>query len=194
MKLLRRNLLAGISASLLSVFGQAGAEAAAGPTIKAKKVGQRIVFRGYTYVCIKSKGKLIWKKGAKVLTPSPSATPSASPTPTPTPSQSASVAPLTFVAKVSEVGMGQTKIVVVKPASGASFSVALTRTSGAIVVVSAMCTHLGCTVAAAGSELQCPCHGSAFNPDSGAVINGPATLPLRKYISSEEAGSIFIRL
>ena len=189
MKLLRRNLLAGISASLLSVFGQAGAEAAAGPTIKATKVGQRIVFRGYTYVCIKSKGKLIWKKGAKVQTPS---TPSASPKPSP--SQSASVAPLTFVAKVSEVGQGQTKIVVVKPATGASFSVAVTHTSGSIVVVSATCTHLGCTVTAAGSELQCPCHGSAFNPESGAVNNGPAVLPLRKYISSEDAGSIYIKI
>ena len=194
MKLLRRNLLAGISASLLSVFGQAGAEAAAGPTIKATKVGQRIVFRGYTYVCIKSKGKLIWKKGAKVLTPSPSATPSASPKPTPTPSQSASVAPLTFVTKVSEVGMGQTEIVVVKPATGASFSVAVTHTSGAIVVVSATCTHRGCTVIAASRELQCPCHGSAFNPANGAVINGPAELPLRTFISSEVAGSIYIKI
>ena len=189
MKLLRRNLLAGISASLLSIFGQAGAEAAAGPTIKATKVGQRIVFRGYTYICIKSKGKLIWKKGAKVQTPS---TPSASPQPTP--SASASVAPLTFVAKISEVGLGQTKIVLVKPVSGASFSVAVTHTSESIVVVSATCTHEGCLVKAVGNELQCPCHGSAFNPLSGAVNNRPAVLPLRKYVSSEDAGSIFIRL
>ena len=188
MKLLRRNLLAGMSASLLAIFGQEGAVAATGPTIKCTRVGQKTVFRGYRYSCIKSKGRLVWKRGAKVVTPSASASAK------PTPSESPSIAPLTFVAKVSEVGPGQTKIVVVKPATGASFSVAVTRTSGAIVVVSATCTHRGCTVVAAGSELQCPCHGSAFNPESGAVNNGPALLALRKYISSEDAGSIFIVL
>ena len=188
MKLLRRNLLAGLSASLLSIFGHEGAVAATGPTIKCTRVGQKTVFRGYEYSCIKSKGKLIWKRGAKVVTPSVSASAK------PTPSESASIAPLTFVAKVSEVGQGATKIVVVKPVTGASFPVAVTRTSGAIVVVSATCTHQGCTVAAANSELQCPCHGSAFNPESGAVNNGPALLPLRKYISSEDAGSIYIKI
>lgn len=197
MKLLRRNLLAIIPASLLSIFGQS-AQAAAGPTIKATKVGQKIVFRGYTYLSIKSKGKLVWKKGAKVVTPTASASASATAKPTaspkPTPSESASIAPLTFVAKVSEFVPGQTKIVVVKPVTGASFPVAVTRTRGAIVVVSAICTHNGCTVAAASSELQCPCHGSAFNPESGAVNNGPAVLPLRKYLSSEDAGSIYIKI
>ena len=188
MKLLRRNLLAALSASLLSIFGQGGAVAATGPTIKCTRVGQKTVFRGYRYSCIKSKGKLVWKRGAKVVSPTASASTK------PTPSQSPSISSLTFVAKVSEVPLGQTKIVLVKPATGASFSVAVTRTSAAIVVVSATCTHKGCTVAAANSELQCPCHGSAFNPESGAVNNGPAILPLRKFVSSENVGSIFIVL
>ncbi|HEV7193877.1 MAG TPA: Rieske (2Fe-2S) protein [Jatrophihabitantaceae bacterium] len=43
---------------------------------------------------------------------------------------------------------------------------------------SAICTHLGCTVVPAGTQLQCPCHGSAYNAVTGAVINGPATRPL----------------
>jgi cytochrome b6-f complex iron-sulfur subunit len=42
-------------------------------------------------------------------------------------------------------------------------------------VASAVCTHLGCTVAHFSSDqkFHCPCHGSVFGPD-GAVLHGPA--------------------
>jgi cytochrome b6-f complex iron-sulfur subunit len=43
--------------------------------------------------------------------------------------------------------------------------------------VSAVCTHLGCTVNLAGKGFHCPCHGSVFNPN-GAVVSGPAPSPL----------------
>ena len=79
MRVVRRNFLAIISGSLLSVFGQ-GVQAATGPTLKATKLGQKIVFQGYTYTTIKLKGKLVWKKGAKIVKGSPSATPTAEPT------------------------------------------------------------------------------------------------------------------
>jgi len=39
---------------------------------------------------------------------------------------------------------------------------------------------MGCTVAPAGSELHCPCHGSKYNALTGAVIQGPASQPLAK--------------
>jgi cytochrome b6-f complex iron-sulfur subunit len=43
---------------------------------------------------------------------------------------------------------------------------------------SAICTHMGCTVAAAGSTLDCPCHGSQFDALTGKVLRGPASSSL----------------
>ncbi|HYB91204.1 MAG TPA: Rieske 2Fe-2S domain-containing protein [Candidatus Binataceae bacterium] len=51
-------------------------------------------------------------------------------------------------------------------------------------VISAICTHLGCTVQWKGTEFDCPCHGSRFNPD-GAVIGGPAPAPLKWFSTTE---------
>ena len=50
---------------------------------------------------------------------------------------------------------------------------------GALHLVSARCTHLGCLVAwnAAERSWDCPCHGSRFDVD-GTVLTGPATLDL----------------
>jgi len=195
MKLVRRNLLAVIPAALLSIFGS-DALAATGPKLKPTKLGQRIVFQGYTYTSVKSKGKLIWKKGAKVVAGTPSAKPSASATATPTqsatPTPTQSVGALTFVAKSSDVAEGEIKIVDVKPLNAATFPVSVTRVKGDVVVVSAICTHQGCQVDSSGGGLACPCHGSRFNASTGAVTGGPANSALRKYVASEDAGSIFI--
>lgn len=53
-------------------------------------------------------------------------------------------------------------------------------TSSTAAAFSAICTHQGCTVAPAGKELHCPCHGSKFDATTGKVINGPAAKPLSK--------------
>jgi len=49
-------------------------------------------------------------------------------------------------------------------------------------VASAVCSHLGCTVAHFQSDqrFHCPCHGSVFGAD-GAVLHGPAPKPLQWY-------------
>lgn len=66
---------------------------------------------------------------------------------------------------------------VVTGANGAPVAVTRVR-ADAVVAHSAVCTHQGCTVAAAGPTLSCPCHGSVFDAASGAVEQGPATRAL----------------
>lgn len=55
----------------------------------------------------------------------------------------------------------------------------LIRKGNSFRAVSAICTHLGCTVSrnADGNGFQCPCHGSQFN-ENAAVTGGPAPKPL----------------
>ncbi len=51
-------------------------------------------------------------------------------------------------------------------------------TAGNVVAFSAICTHRGCTVAPAGKEFHCPCHGSVYDAFTGKVISGPAPAAL----------------
>ncbi|WAX57037.1 Rieske (2Fe-2S) protein [Jatrophihabitans cynanchi] len=52
---------------------------------------------------------------------------------------------------------------------------------------SAICTHMGCTVAPAGRQLHCPCHGSVYDATTGQVVHGPAPRALAK-VSVHVAG------
>jgi thiosulfate dehydrogenase [quinone] large subunit len=54
------------------------------------------------------------------------------------------------------------------------------KSADEFVAFSAICTHAGCTVGfdRSATEFVCPCHGSVYNALTGAVIQGPAPLPL----------------
>ena len=179
---MRRNVLAIISASFLALWGQGAQAHGAGPTIKCKRVGQKTTYGGYRYRCIKSKGELVWKRGAKVVTP--------------TPTDSATT--LEFVANSDEIIEGQIKIVEIKPPLAESFLVSAVRFGGTVVVLSTVCTHKGCIVDVDRGRLACPCHGAVFNATDGIAIRTPhkgvPLKALRRYISSEDAGSIYIKI
>jgi len=77
----------------------------------------------------------------------------------------------------SKVPVGGSVIVQTGAQSDPAVAIAQPK-SGTFVAHTAVCTHQGCIVAAAGAELHCPCHGSKFDAFTGKAIHGPASLPL----------------
>jgi thiosulfate dehydrogenase [quinone] large subunit len=63
--------------------------------------------------------------------------------------------------------------------------------SGSLSAFSAVCTHTGCTVGFQSGVIACPCHGSEFDPNTGAVLRGPAATPLPAKHVIERRGSIY---
>src|SRR5699024_1843097 len=47
-----------------------------------------------------------------------------------------------------------------------------------ITAYSGYCTHNGCALRQEDAELDCPCHGSRFDAETGEVLAGPATRQL----------------
>ena len=62
---------------------------------------------------------------------------------------------------------------------------------GDFVAFSAVCTHAGCPVQFDGGAetFVCPCHGSVFSARTGAVLQGPAFLPLTRIAVTVGPGS-----
>jgi nucleotide-binding universal stress UspA family protein/nitrite reductase/ring-hydroxylating ferredoxin subunit len=81
----------------------------------------------------------------------------------------------TVVQAVRELEPGQGGIIEQQGEKLAAFMDA----AGELHLMSAKCTHLGCTVAWNPGEgtFDCPCHGSRYGP-GGEVVNGPAQRPL----------------
>ena len=62
------------------------------------------------------------------------------------------------------------------------------------ILISSVCTHLGCTVQNKLNKgrLLCPCHITYFELDSGKVLEGPAKKPLPMIPFVVEGEQIFI--
>lgn len=72
-------------------------------------------------------------------------------------------------------------------------SIIIINTGDQFLALSSVCTHQGCTVTYnhGNSNLPCPCHGSVFNT-TGAVLEGPASSALRKYVVTQEGDILTI--
>ena len=57
----------------------------------------------------------------------------------------------------------------------------LIRRGNTFRALSAVCTHLGCTVNRTQHGYHCPCHGSVYN-NNGKVLSGPAPKPLSWFL------------
>jgi Rieske Fe-S protein len=90
---------------------------------------------------------------------------------------------LTALASIPDGGT----VAVKNPKGG---TVLLTRSGSSVTGLNARCTHQGCTVAPQGATLNCPCHGSQFQPGTGAVLQGPASEPLAKVAVTVTNGNV----
>ena len=88
--------------------------------------------------------------------------------------------------------------------NAATFSIPVTgdpgivvqATKGQFVAYDAVCPHAGCTVGyyAANHVFACPCHGSEFQLETGAVMNGPAPHGLHKLTVAEGSdGNLYLK-
>lgn len=94
----------------------------------------------------------------------------------------------TEIAKVADVPSGGSLIV-----SSGDQQIALARNAdGSVVAHTAICTHQGCAVKAAGATLSCPCHGSAFDAFTGAATKGPATQALDAITVSASGDAVYL--
>jgi Rieske Fe-S protein len=62
-----------------------------------------------------------------------------------------------------------------------------------VIALSAICTHLGCTIGLRTDQMRfhCPCHGSEFAYD-GSVLASPAVVPLKKYDVTADATNVVV--
>ena len=96
--------------------------------------------------------------------------------------------PGTALATVTQIPVGGTSAVTV---DGQNILLARPKVAE-VVAFSAICTHQGCLVSAAGSEFECFCHGSRFAAATGAVLTGPARRALDPIPVSVSGGSVVI--
>jgi thiosulfate dehydrogenase [quinone] large subunit len=74
-------------------------------------------------------------------------------------------------------------------------SLVLQLAQGQFVAFDAICPHAGCTVnySSAAHLIVCPCHGSEFDPSTGAVVSPPATRGLTPiHVAVDTSGELVI--
>jgi Rieske Fe-S protein len=103
------------------------------------------------------------------------------------PSSSGGAAASGALAKVADIPVGGA----VSATDAAGKPVIVSQpTAGKVVAFSAICTHMGCTVAPADSILKCPCHGSTYDLATGDNTGGPAPKPLTEIPVRVKGGEV----
>ncbi|HEV3212888.1 MAG TPA: Rieske 2Fe-2S domain-containing protein [Acidimicrobiales bacterium] len=99
----------------------------------------------------------------------------------------------TLLGPSSSVPVGQAATFTV-PSSGDP-GLVLQPSQGQFVAYDAVCPHAGCTVNyfASSHLIACPCHGSEFDPATGSVIVGPATVGLTVLQVTEADGKLYVK-
>lgn len=66
---------------------------------------------------------------------------------------------------------------------GTQPSMLIHHADGTWVALSAICSHLGCTVQfqPENNRIYCACHGGTYDPKTGANVAGPPPKPLKHY-------------
>ena len=91
------------------------------------------------------------------------------------------------LSSVSEIPVGGGKIFM------SQLVVVTQPTAGEFKAFSAVCTHLGCTVnQISKGRIDCPCHGSEYSINDGAVLAGPAPKPLPAKTIKVTGDNIFL--
>ena len=74
--------------------------------------------------------------------------------------------------------------------------IVLQPVAGTFAAYDAACPHQGCPVSFVASQdlLVCPCHGSQFNPSTGAVEVGPAVSGLGVYPVTVVNGALYVKV
>ena len=184
--------LAGQEAAGLRSVGPAGTRGMAGRGVPRRTVLSKGALTGITAAVVLIGSGVVAALGRAVggtttagtappttaggaTTTSPSSTVAGPPTTGATPTTTAPAAPSgTVLGKASSVPVGGSASFT-DPSSGDP-ALIIQQPADQFVAFDAICPHQGCTVAYAPSAhvIACPCHGSEFDPRTGAVLRGPA--------------------
>ncbi|MFO0938269.1 MAG: Rieske (2Fe-2S) protein [Gemmataceae bacterium] len=77
---------------------------------------------------------------------------------------------------------------------GAKPALLIHQKDGSWSALSAVCTHLACTVRYEASEnrIFCACHGGVYDPKTGGNVSGPPPRPLDQYKVTLVPGSVTV--
>lgn len=74
---------------------------------------------------------------------------------------------------------------------------AVARLNGCVYATTNYCTHLDCLLSSGklvDDGIQCSCHGSVFDLETGEPIYPPATVPIKTFPTEERSAEIFVHL